>query len=136
MARYVDAVAIMFVVYAVFQLGIACMVGTIYGGMGGFMVAIGVAENEPEMAMVGGVLVMAMLVMAVMLLLQPILALFAASGIYRRTQLGRILGFVVCALAVLNMPIGTIVGIFGFIVLVDKQAAAEFSEHGREESFT
>lgn len=136
MARYIDTVAILFVVYAIFQIAIACMVGGIYGLLGGGVMAVGVVESEPEAMIGGGLFVALSIFIVVIMAIQPVLALIAASGLRRRTQLGRILGIIVCALAVLNMPLGTIVAIFGFIVLIDKEASAEFSAEGKAEYFS
>lgn len=136
MVQHIDTVAILFLCYAIFQLSIACFVGGIYGLMGGGVMAIGAIEGEVEALIGGGFFVFISVVLFIIMLLQPVLALLAAMGIRRRTTMGRILGFIVAALAVLNMPIGTVVGIFGFVVLLDKEAAAEFTNDGRAEYFS
>lgn len=136
MARHIDTVAVMLFIYALLQLSIACMVGGIYGAMGAGSAVIGVIEGEEGMVVMGGVFVVIAVFLGMMMLLQPLLAFFAAVGLRRRTHLGRILAIIACALALLNIPLGTIVGIFGFVVLIDKEAAAEFSDDGREEYFT
>ncbi|TNE84885.1 MAG: hypothetical protein EP330_28190 [Deltaproteobacteria bacterium] len=136
MAQHIDLVAILIAIYGVFQLGIACLVGLIYGGMGSGVALVGALEGEIGALIGGGVFIVFAVFIGLLLLIQPILAFFAASGLRRRTQMGRILAFIVAALAVMNMPIGTIVGIFTFVVLIDKEAAAEFSNEGRAEYFT
>lgn len=43
--------------------------------------------------------------------------LIAAIGLFKRTSWGKILGFVVCAIMLVNIPIGTLIGIVGIIAL-------------------
>lgn len=43
---------------------------------------------------------------------------FAIVGILKRTSWGRILGIIVCALSLINFPIGTVIGIFGLVAFI------------------
>lgn len=50
----------------------------------------------------------------------PCLAAFyllSAFGLIKRTSWGRVLGVIVCILSLINIPIGTIIGIFGLFAL-------------------
>jgi hypothetical protein len=136
MARHLDLLGMLFFVYAAFQTSIACVVGGLYGLMGGGVALMGVVEQEGEAILMGGVMLFFAMFMGIMLLIQPVLAMLAAVGIRRRTTTGRILGLIAACLFLLNIPLGTALGIFALFVLVDKEAAAEFTPEGRLEHFT
>lgn len=51
----------------------------------------------------------------------------AAYGLQQRAGWGRILGLVVGALLLLSFPVGTAIGIWAFMVLLDKDNAAAFA---------
>jgi hypothetical protein len=52
--------------------------------------------------------------------------LLAGYGLLQRRPWARILGIIVGALHVFNIPIGTAIGIYTFVVLADPQAEAYF----------
>lgn len=135
MAKHLDLLGILYMVYGAFQLSIACLIGGLYGVMGAGVALVGVIEQGGGAIFGGGLMLVFAMLMGVLLLIQPVLAFFAAVGIRRRTTTGRILGLVVAALSIMNVPIGTALGIFALVVLVDKEAAAEFTAEGRAEYF-
>jgi hypothetical protein len=63
---------------------------------------------------------------AVFLLLISLPGLLAGYGLLQRRPWGRILAFVVAALHIFNIPIGTALGIYTFVVLADPGAEAYF----------
>jgi len=44
--------------------------------------------------------------------------LFAAIGCFTRDDWARICGIIICCLLLLNIPIGTLIGIFGLIAFI------------------
>jgi hypothetical protein len=53
-------------------------------------------------------------------------SLAGGYGIIRRKNWGRIAAFVAAVLMLGSVPIGTLVGVFTFVVLLDDEAKAEF----------
>lgn len=131
MARYLDLTAFLFVGWGVFQLVIALAMGGLYALMGlGAMVA-GSAEGEASVVVMGAVFLFLGLFLGLFVAASAVPAFAAAVGIRRRVPWGRIVGFIAAALGMMNFPIGTAVGVFALVVLLDKEAGAEFSEANR-----
>ena len=95
--------------------------------LGGFLflvlATIGLAIHDHEASPILGIVAVAV---AVFLLLLSLPGLLAGYGLLRRRPWARILAIVVGALHIYNIPIGTALGVYTFIILADPRAAALF----------
>jgi hypothetical protein len=126
MARHIDTVGILWIVYGVFQLLVCLGLGLMFLGVGGAMGLAGASGGDDELAVMGGIYAIIGPVIMLLVGVFAILEIAAGMGIRRRAGWGRILGFVNSVLSLSSMPLGTALGIFTFVVLLDKDAAAEF----------
>lgn len=127
MAKHIDVLGLLFWCYGAFQLLVAAIIVVIYGFMGVGMGAVGISEGEDEMALVGGFFLFFALLLGGLMVVQALLPILAGLGVRRRTNWGRILGIITAALSLMSIPFGTALGIYAFVVLLDKEAAAEFA---------
>ena len=104
----------------------------IYLVMGGVMMsgsltpAGGSTHDQEAMQLMGGMFFGIGLVMVLFTLLMAVLEFIVARKIVRRQS--RILCMVVAGINCLNMPLGTALGVFTFIVLCRPQVAASFDQ--------
>ncbi|MBA2320615.1 MAG: hypothetical protein H0V89_05605 [Deltaproteobacteria bacterium] len=126
MARHIDLVGICWMLYGGLQLLVALVLGIGIFGLGGMIGAAGVAGGEDELAVMGGLYAVLGPIVGVIAGVFAILDILAGVGIRQRAKWGRILGFVAAVLSVGSLPLGTLLGVFTFVVLLDKEAAAEF----------
>lgn len=87
------------------------------------LIGIGAASGDPEavrvLSVVGSVVGFLFVALAL-----P--GLIAGYGLLRRRPWARILGIVVGFLSLLNVPLGTIIGLYTLFVLMQREASAYF----------
>lgn len=108
-------VAICTFVYAAL-VGVASLLGLVYVAIG-LAVATGApaAPGDPSPEVIGGVFAIAGLVVCALFGAKAVLLVFSGVGMLR--QKWRTASYVAAGLACANMPIGTILGVFTFLVL-------------------
>lgn len=126
MQKHVDIVGLLFMLYGCLQLLGAALAGLLMIGGGGFLGALGASGGDDELLLVGGIYGVLGLAIAVFAALFAIPDLLIGMGLRRRRKWARIGGFVVGALALTNVPLGTMLGVYAFVVLLDKDVTAEF----------
>jgi hypothetical protein len=99
----------------------------IFGGIAGFVGANVAAEGgvdaqaaAPIVAMVGGAI-------AIFLLLISLPGIIAGIGLLQYREWARILTIVLSAFDLLNVPLGTLLGVYGLWVLLQKETADLFA---------
>jgi len=128
-SKHLGTLGVLFIVWGVFQLVVAVIFALVYMGLGA---GLGIANSHDQDAMLmGGLLATFGGLFGCIIGAMAIPNLLAGIGIGRRRKWGRILGIVMGALALTSFPIGTALGIFAMVVLLDKEAAAAF-EPGAE----
>jgi hypothetical protein len=95
--------------------------------IGGFvfvvLTIIGLSIHDHEATPILGIVAVSV---ACFLLLLSLPGLLAGYGLLRRRPWARILAIVVGALHLYNIPIGTALGVYTFIILADPKSAALF----------
>ncbi len=86
---------------------------------------IGLAEHDREAQAFMGIIGFAV---AIFLFLISLPGLLAGYGLLKRRRWGRILAIVVGALHLASFPVGTALGIYGFVILLKPEAEAYFRE--------
>lgn len=110
--------AIFFYVQGGLQAFGGILVAIIYGGMGTFLA---VAGNEPEAAAMAGIMVVVGIVVVVLTFAMAGFVIFTARKLQTMAQSARTLGIVASALCLLNMPLGTALGIYGLWFLAGER---------------
>lgn len=127
MTRHIDILGLLFVLMGVFELIVAALVGL---GMIGGGAVLGIAAGDPDALVAGGVLGVMGLVVSVISGILAIPAILVGTGIRRRRPWARIGGLVLGAFQLTSVPIGTMLGVYAFVTLLDKDVAAEFGVAG------
>lgn len=91
---------------------------------------IGLAVGERE---VFGILTIVGIFVAGLMLLLALPGIVAGVGLLRRRNWGRILALLVAFFSLANVPIGTIIGLYAFWVLLQDAAPAFFGQGQRQE---
>jgi hypothetical protein len=126
MRQHIDVVGILFMAYGGLQLLGALALGAVFLFLGLGLGAAGASGGEEELMVMGGIYGVVGLVAAVLAGLFAVPNLIVGNGIRGRKPWARMGGLVMGALALLNMPLGTILGIYAFMTLIDKDVTAEF----------
>jgi hypothetical protein len=126
MEQHVKILAILNIVAGGLGVLIALFVLLFFGGLAGLVGA----DNDPDgpigsiaLGMVGGIIFFAIAIFAV-----P--SIIAGVGMLKFREWSRVLGMVVSALHLLNLPLGTALGIYGFWVLTNDETRALYKTKG------
>ena len=133
MKSYVDMLGIVWIAWGIWQLVIAVSIGSLFLVLGGGFAALGLGvggSDGASMAVMGGFYGVLGMIVAVMAGVMAIPSILAGGGIRRRAGWARIVAMILAALGMMNMPLGTLLGIATFVVLLDKDVGAEFDSRG------
>ena len=123
MATHVKVLGVLFIVLSALGVLAALAVGAIFG-MAGFATATAGADDAavalPFIGLTGGLL-------TAFLMIVSLPGLVAGFGLLAFKSWARILAVVLCALQLINFPFGTIVGIYGLWVLLNRDTERLFS---------
>lgn len=86
------------------------LIALIYGGMGTMMLT---SVREREAQTVGGIFIVAAVVIAAFIFAFSVFYLVTGWKIYKEAQSGKILGIIASILCLMNFPLGTALGIYG-----------------------
>ncbi len=103
-------------------LGMLC--GGLYAVLGVVALFAGQAENDDEAVVMGIVFSVTGVIVMVLTVLSAVLFFLTAKGLANHKR--KTLIYICSALACLNVPLGTVLGIFTFIVLGRPQVKAAF----------
>ena len=124
MKQHVSILGVLYIAFGVFGMLIAILVLVLLGGAAG--IASMFAQHEPEAAVAAPILgVVAVSVFGLIALLS-IHSLAVGIGLVKFKEWARILGLVLSALNLLNVPFGTILGGYGLWVLLNKETEPLF----------
>jgi hypothetical protein len=121
--RHVDILGLLFVLMGAFELVVAALVGL---GMIGGGAVLGLASGDPDAVVAGGFMGLMGLVTSVISGILAIPGVLVGAGIRRRRPWARIGGLVLGAFQLTSIPLGTMLGVYAFVTLLDKDVAAEF----------
>ena len=123
MRRHVDVLGLLFILMGVFELIVAALLGLGMIGGGAFL---GLAAGDSDAIVAGGMMGVVGLLASVISGLLAVPGILVGAGIRRRRPWARIGGLVLGAIQLTSIPIGTMLGIYAFVTLLDKDVAAEF----------
>jgi hypothetical protein len=118
----------LFGIFVLIQGGIVLLIGlafvVLYGILGATMVG---TAHKQEDQLVGGVFVVAGVVIGAVCILLSIFYFFTGLKIRKQKSIGRVLGIVVSVLSLFSFPLGTALGIYGLWFLLGDMGKAIYS---------
>jgi hypothetical protein len=123
MQTHVKVVAVGFIVLGALGVLAALMLMLIFGGAAGI---VGAAADEPEAAIAIPIIGMTGTLLTVILFAVSVPGLVTGFGLLSWKPWARILAIVLCAINLINIPFGTILGIYGLWVLLNKDTERLF----------
>ena len=123
MQTHVKVVAVGFIVLSALGVLAALMLMLIFGGAAGI---VGAAADEPEAAIAIPIIGLTGTLLTVVLFAISLPGLITGFGLLSWKPWARILAIVLCAINLINIPIGTILGIYGLWVLLNKDTERLF----------
>jgi hypothetical protein len=126
MRQHVSVLGVLYIAFG--ALGVLTALGflVLFGGLAGLVGTVGVAE-DPDAALAVPILGGIGLFMAVFVGVLSIPGLVVGYGLVKFRPWGRIGGIVLSVLNLLNVPIGTVLGIYGLWVLLSQETEAVFA---------
>ena len=123
MATHVKVLASFFVVIAILLLAGAFFLPHILGLVG----SVVSSSNEPDAATVGAFLGLTGAVLSMVLVCMALPYGICAYGLFKLRPWARIMAIIMSAIALTSVPFGTLLGIYGLIVLFQKQTEQLFA---------
>jgi hypothetical protein len=123
MQTHVRVVAVGFIVLSALGVLAGLMMILIFGGAAGI---VGAAADEPEAAIAIPIIGMTGTLLTVFLFAISLPGLITGFGLLSWKPWARILGIVLSAISLIIVPIGTLLGIYGLWVLLNKDTERLF----------
>lgn len=124
MDTHLNVLGILHIVLSLLGLLIAATIFAVFGGLAGVIGATADAGDAavvvPILGLVGSVLVLVLLVLSI-----P--GIILGIGLLRRRPWSRLFGIVLSAISLINVPFGTLLGIYGLWVLLTPETQPLFT---------
>ncbi|MEO6212986.1 MAG: hypothetical protein ABIP65_05100 [Vicinamibacterales bacterium] len=124
MQTHVKVLAVLFIAFSALGVLAAVALIAVFGGAAGI---VGAAAESGDAAIAIPVIGLAGTGLVIFLLFLSLPGLIAGFGLLSLKPWSRILGIVLCAINLINIPFGTIFGIYGLWVLLNKETEQMFS---------
>lgn len=124
MADHVRILAVLHIVFGALGLLAALIVLAVFGGIAGL---VGVSAHDPDAQIAVPILGLIGAGIFVLLLVLSLPGVIAGVGLLKFQPWARILTIVLSALQLLNVPIGTALGIYGLWVLLHQETERLFA---------
>ena len=124
MQTHVKVLAVLFIVFS--ALGVLCAIAllAVFGASAGI---VGATAEPNEAALAIPIIGLAGMGLVIFLLIVSLPGLIAGFGLLNLKPWARILAIVLCAINLVNIPIGTIFGAYGLWVLLNKDTEQIFA---------
>jgi hypothetical protein len=122
MATHVKVLASLFVVVAVLLLLGAMFFPVVLG----LVASLVKSSNEPDAETASTILGLTGTFLSIVLVTVAIPYAICAYGLFKMRPWGRIMGIIMSAMSLLKVPFGTLIGIYGLIVLFQKKTEELF----------
>ena len=123
MQTHVKVVAVLFIVFSALGVLVALGALAMFGGAAGI---VGAAAEGDDAALALPIIGLTGTIVTIFLLAISVPGLLAGYGLLNLKSWGRILGIVLCAINLINIPFGTVFGIYGLWVLLNKDSERLF----------
>ena len=123
MHTHVKVLAVLFIVFGALGVLFALGMMALFGGAAGI---VGSAAEGPDAALAVPIIGLTGSLVTIFLLVISVPGLITGVGLLSFKPWSRIVGIVLCALNLINIPIGTIFGAYGLWVLLNKDTERLF----------
>jgi hypothetical protein len=123
MTTHVKVLGVLYIVFSALGICGALFMGLLFGTASGIVAAN--ADHDAAVAL--PIIGLAGSALVVFLLALSIPGLVAGIGLLKLKPWGRIVGIVIAAINLINIPFGTILGVYGLWVLLNKETERMFS---------
>lgn len=126
MREHIRILGILNLIFGGLNLLGALIVFLIFGGISGFLAVLGAVE-DPEAAVAAGIVGIVGFCIIALIVLYTIPPMLAGWGLLKGYGWARILAIVLAIFDLFSFPLGTALGIYTLVVLLDSRASAEFA---------
>jgi len=123
MQTHVKVLAVLFIVFSALLLLAALAIMAVFGGAAGI---VGTAAEGEDAAVALPIIGLTGTLVTTFFLVLALPGLVAGFGLLSTRPWARILGIVLCALNLIQIPLGTILGAYGLWVLLNKETERLF----------
>ncbi|MBA2305744.1 MAG: hypothetical protein H0W08_24355 [Acidobacteria bacterium] len=123
MQTHVKVVAVLLIVFSALGVLVALGAMAMFGGAAGI---VGAAAEGDDAALALPIIGLTGTIVTIFLLALSVPGLLAGYGLLNLKPWGRILGIVLCAINLINIPFGTVFGIYGLWVLLNNESERLF----------
>jgi hypothetical protein len=127
MQTHVKVIAVLFIVFGALGILAALGIMAVFGGAAGI---VGTTAEGEDAALALPIIGLTGSLLTIFLLVISIPGLVTGFGLLSLKPWSRILGIVLSALNLIHIPIGTIFGVYGLWVLLNKETERLFDEPG------
>ena len=124
MQTHVKVVGVAFIVFGALGILAATVIMLVFGGAAGI---VGVSADPEEAAFALPIIGLTGTLLSMFLFALSIPGLVTGFGLLSLKPWARILGIVLCAIQLINIPLGTLLGIYGLWVLLNSETERLFS---------
>ena len=124
MQTHVKVVGVAFIVFGALGILAATVIMLVFGGAAGL---VGVSADPEEAAFALPIIGLTGTFLSMFLFALSVPGLITGFGLLSWKPWARILGIVLCAIQLINIPLGTLLGIYGLWVLLNSETERLFS---------
>ena len=124
MQTHVKVVGVAFIVFGALGILAAMAIMLVFGGAAGI---VGASADPEEAAFALPIIGLTGTVLSMFLFALSVPGLITGFGLLSWKPWARILGIVLCAIQLINIPLGTLLGIYGLWVLLNSDTERLFS---------
>jgi hypothetical protein len=124
--HHLDRLAVVFILYGALHMVAALLLGVLMTALAGGLFAVGLDEPDPALVAAGGFYGVTGLAIAALAVLFAVPNVLAGAALGRRHRWGRAGGLVCAAMALSNLPIGTLIGLYALVTLLDPEVREDF----------
>jgi hypothetical protein len=122
--QHLDLVGLFYILYGGMTLAVGALVFVIFGLGGIGMGLAGAGGGDEELLIMSGIYGMAAVFTGLIVAVFGLPYVIVGFGMRRRKPWSRVAGLVLGALALMNLPLGTLLGVYGIVKLVDDDVRA------------
>ena len=124
MQTHVKVVGVAFIVFGALGILAATVIMVVFGGAAGI---VGASADPEEAAFALPIIGLTGTLLSMFLFALSVPGLITGFGLLSWKPWARILGIVLCAIQLINIPLGTLLGIYGLWVLLNNDTERLFS---------
>jgi hypothetical protein len=131
--QHLDLVGLFYILYGGMTLAIGALMFLLFGLGGLGMGVAGAGGGDQDLLVMSGIYGMAAVMTGLIVALFGLPFVIVGFGLRRRKPWSRIAGIVLGALALMNFPLGTLLGVYGIVKLVDDEVRGLLESGAQDE---